>query len=54
MAFSGVSRGELAREDLTKKVTTDQVLTQGPGSPGGWPGGLEKGILGRRRRTACM
>lgn len=54
MAFSGVSSGQLVREDLTKKVTTDQVLKQGPGSPGGWPGGLEKGILGRSRHTACM
>lgn len=35
MALFGISRDELIREDLTKSVTTDQVLKKSPGSPGG-------------------
>lgn len=31
----GISRTELIREDLTKRVTTDQFLKKHPGSPGG-------------------
>lgn len=34
-ALFGISRDELIREDLTKRVTIDQVLKKRPGLPGG-------------------